>query len=66
MEDNNDLKVYEIVCKSRFDSVEQKLDEISNKLSTRLAEVESYQNKVIGIVAFLTFVIPLVVSYYIK
>ena len=66
MEDNNDLKVYEIVCKSRFDSVEQKLDEISNKLTTRLDAVESYQNKVIGIVAFLTFVIPLVVSYYIK
>lgn len=66
MEDNNDLKVYEIVCKSRFDAVEQKLDEISNKLSTRLSEIESYQNKVIGVVAFLTFVIPLAVSYYFK
>jgi hypothetical protein len=68
-----DKEFYEIVCKDRFTSIEQridnmdskfdtKLDAISNKLDAKIAPLSAFRFKSLGATAVIVILFPLLIS----
>ena len=62
----DELEIYRTVCSKKFENISNHLIRIEKKLDDRLFRLESIINKVVGISAFVSLVIPIAITLYFR